>query len=154
MLAVVINAIQDVLAGGQPVAVARAALLARRADPDYDLAEAEERLLTSRVLRVGATRDALLALIEAAAAATPWIGRYAAESTFGLGSTADPYVLACRAECMLAAHVLHIEGGEVAFVDEERLEVLRDAPPPDCIAALRAADAASPLKKLKKAKMR
>jgi len=139
---VVINAIQELLTNdgrASADAVAEAALHARRADPDYTLTAAEEQLLTSRVLRVGAARGALLTLLEAAVAATPWVTKYAAEASFGLGSLADPYVAACRAECMLGALVLHAEGGTVAFLDEERLEVLRGAAPPAAISAVRAA---------------
>ena len=53
----------------------------------------------------------------------------------GVGNADDPYVRACRAECMLAALLLHVEGAPVNFVDEDRLEVLRNAPPADAVSA-------------------
>ena len=56
-----------------------------------------------------------------------------------MGAASDPYAKLCRAECMLALLILHVEGGAVDFVDEDRLEVLRDAPPKDAIDGLRAA---------------
>ncbi len=134
----VINAIQDYLSGKRSASeAAEAAVLGRRNDPDYTLLQDEEDLLRRRVVQVGAARDALLALLEAAVAATPWVGEFGAEPSFGVGAAADPYVRSCRAECMLAALVLHVEGGAVSFVDEERLEVLRDAPPPEAIGAVR-----------------
>ena len=71
--------------------------------------------------------------------ASPWVSKYGAEASFGLGSVSDPYVRSCRAECMLAALLLHAERRAVSFIDEERLEVLRDAPPPDAVDAVRRA---------------
>ena len=40
---------------------------------------------------------------------------------------------------MLAAIVLHVDGREVDFTDEERIEVLRDAAPAENIEAVRKA---------------
>jgi len=58
---------------------------------------------------------------------------------FGVGKDSDPYVRACRAECMLAALILHVERGDVNFVDDDRIEVLRDAPDAQAVEAVRAA---------------
>jgi len=40
---------------------------------------------------------------------------------------------------MLAAFILHVERGSVSFVDEDRIEVLRDAPDASAVDAVRAA---------------
>ena len=133
-----INAVQELLRGDDAAAVAERAVAARAADPDYALAADEEALLRQRVARVAASQAALLALLEAAVAATPWVAKFGASKDFGIGPEADPYVRACRAECMLAALVLHVEGAAVDFVDDDRLEVLRDAPS-EAVAALRKA---------------
>lgn len=85
---------------------------------------------------------ALVQLLEGAVAATPWVGKFGATASFGVGALSDPYVRACRAECMLAALVLHVDGDAVDFIDEERIEVLRDAPPSETIVALRDVTAA------------
>ena len=63
------------------------------------------------------------------------IVRFGAGQTFGQGDPRNPYVRMCRAECMLAAYMLHVERGqhgEVDFLEEERLGALRDAPAPAC----------------------
>ena len=64
---------------------------------------------------------------------------FGAASTFGVGAAADPFTRLCRAECMLALLILHGEGGDVDFIDEDRLEVLRDAPASEAFDALKAA---------------
>ena len=87
----------------------------------------------------GAASDELVALMNAAVAATPWVSKFGATSSFGVGDGKDPYVRSCRAECMLAVLLLHVDGADVAFIDEERVEVLRDAAPADAIEAVRVA---------------
>ena len=136
----VINAIQELLSAQapDPAAVAERALAARSADPDYVLTGAEADRLRASVAAAAAAAEPLGALLQAAADAAPWVAKFGATQTFGLGELSDPYVRLCRAECMLAALVLHVEGGRVDFVDEERLEVLRDAPS-EAVAALRKA---------------
>ena len=99
------------------------------------------RLLTERVQRVGAARDALQTLLESAVLSTPWVSKFGMAADFGVGADGDPYVRACRAECMLAAFILHVERGSVSFVDEDRIEVLRDAPDASAVEAVRAAAA-------------
>ena len=138
-----INAIQELLRGGSPAEVAAEALQARRADPDYSLTPEDETLLSRWVLQCGAASDALVALLAAAVAATPWVSQFGASAQFGVGEASDPYVRACRAECMLAALVLHVDGGDVNFIDEDRIEVLRDAPPRDVVEAVREAAGAA-----------
>ena len=59
--------------------------------------------------------------------------------SFGVGAASDPYVRLCRAECMLALIMLHVEETDVRFVDEERLEVLRDAAPAAMVEELKSA---------------
>eukprot|EP00967_Tisochrysis_lutea_P150744 scaffold292160_cov28-Tisochrysis_lutea.AAC.1 len=125
-----INAIQDMLMSSNPdgVAIAERALAARSADPDYQLTNEEASLLRSRIGGVTATSEALVHLIQAAVDANPWVTKFGATKDFGIGELSDPYVRMCRAECMLAAFVIICEDGDVNFVDEDRLEVLRDAP--------------------------
>lgn len=138
----VINAVQKLLCSDQAAeAVAEQAVLDRAADPDYALSDEEQRQLRWQVLRVGAAAVPLVALLEGAVQRTPWVVKYGASNTFGVGDAQDPYVRACRAECMLAALILHADAAEVNFIDEERLEVLRDAPTDEDIAAVRAAAA-------------
>lgn len=96
------------------------------------------RRLTRRVLAVGAALEPLHALLEQVAADTPSIEKYKMEGDYGLGDVADPYVRACRAECMLAVLMLHLERAEVEFIDADRLEVLRDAPSGASVQAVRA----------------
>lgn len=84
-------------------------------------------------------RGALQALLESAVSSTPWVSEFGMSADFGVGEAKDPYVRACRAECMLAALVLHVEQGSVNFVDEDRVEVLRDAPDAATVEAVRAA---------------
>ena len=92
-----------------------------------------------RILQVDRASEALLQTLEAAVEATPWIGQFGASATFGVGAPTDPYVRMCRAECMLALLILHVEDETVEFIDEERLEVLRDAPSDAQREAMRAA---------------
>ena len=140
----VINAVQELLGGTRSAAdVAASALEARRADPDYTLTPEEEALLTRWVVQCGDAGDSLVALLNAAVEATPWIGQFKMTASFGVGEASDPYVRASRAECMLAALILHVDGGEVSFIEEDRLEVLRDAAPADAVDRVRVACAAS-----------
>lgn len=137
----VINAIQELLGSDNMSAaeVASKALKARQADPDYSLSSEDEAMLTRCVLQAGGASDAIVTLLEAAVTATPWIGQFKMTPSFGVGELSDPYVRACRAECMLAAIVLFVDGGDVDFIDEERLEVLRDAAPAENVEAVRLA---------------
>ena len=137
----VINAIQDLLGSGDASAaeVANGALKARQADPDYSLTAEDESMLTRYVLQAGGAMDEIVALLEAAVAATPWVSQFKMSPSYGVGEVSDPYVRACRAECMLAVIVLHVDGHEVDFIDEERIEVLRDAAPAETMEAVRKA---------------
>ena len=105
------------------------ALEGRRADPDYVLDADEESQLTQRVASVEAASSELLELLQMLVNACPWISKFNAMPSFGIGSVNDPYCRLCRAECMLALLILHVEGGQVSFLEEERLEVLSDVPP-------------------------
>jgi len=126
----IINAIQDMLVARDPDAGAFAdkALAARSADPDYVLTGEEAALLRSRIVGVGAAAEPLLALLQVAVDATPWVAKFGATKDFGVGELSDPYVRVCRAECMLAALVYFCEGKEVTFIEEDRMEVLQAAP--------------------------
>ena len=121
--------------------MAASAIAARQADPDYALSAEDESLLTQRVLQVDRASDEITALLEATVAATPWIAQFKMTSSYGVGELSDPYVRACRAECMLAVVVIHVDGGEVDFIDEDRIEVLRDAAPAENVESLRKAAA-------------
>ena len=78
-------------------------------------------------------------MLNHAVESTPWVKQFGAAPSFGVGADTDPYARVRRAECMLALLILHVEGGEVLFIDEDRLEVLRDSVQPEQVAALRAA---------------
>lgn len=143
----------------------------RRADPDYELADSEQRsapppqtfgcalgyalgclpsltvrsvafpnrLMEQRILQVGRALVPLHGALEQVVADTPWIDQYGMGADLGMGDVANPYVRACRAECMLAVLMLHLERVEVNFIDSDRLEVLRDAPSSASLRAVRAA---------------
>jgi len=144
---IVINAIQDLLKDDGVVAdeVAARMLTARAADPDYSLSKDEVDLLTLRLRQCEAAREPLVSLLEVAVDKTPWVRQSGATASMGVGDTKDPYTRACRAECMLAALILYVDGGEVDFLDEERLEVLRDGATKDAVDSLRDAVAAAGL---------
>lgn len=135
----IINAIQDLLRGKEPGAVVERAVQGRRADPDYELADSEQRLMEQRILQVGRALVPLHGALEQVVADTPWIDQYGMGADLGMGDVANPYVRACRAECMLAVLMLHLERVEVNFIDSDRLEVLRDAPSSASLRAVRAA---------------
>ena len=121
----IINAVQELLEGDAPAAaVAERAVQKRAADPDYTLTADEEALLTQRVERIGAARAPLEALLGAIVDGTPWVTKFGMSGDFGVGDVRDPYVRACRAECMLALLLLHVEALPVDFIDEDRLELL------------------------------
>ena len=133
---ILINALQDVLrleegdADGASAVLGRT-LATRDADPDYEVTAEEADLLTRRLLGVSALRPELGRLLEAVVGAHGWIRQFGAEASFGVGAATDPYVRMCRAECMLAAYMLHVERApaeDVDFVDEDRRDALRDAP--------------------------
>lgn len=77
--------------------------------------------------------------LEQVVADTPWIDKYGMGADLGMGDAANPYVRACRAECMLAVLMLHLERVEVDFIDSDRLDVLRDAPSSVSLEAVRTA---------------
>ena len=79
-------------------------------------------------MQVGGALDQLLSLLQGAVDRTSWVDEFGMTADFGIGDLQNPYVRICRAECMLAALLLHVEGSDVNFLDDERLEVLRDAP--------------------------
>lgn len=138
----IINAVQSLLAGSARAAeVATTAIEARAADPDYSLTTEEQALFTQRLLRIEMAKEALTTLLESLVTLTPWINKFKAAPSFGVGAASDPLARLCRAECMLALIILHVEGGKVDFVDEDRLEVLRDKPTPQDVELLRAATA-------------
>ena len=85
--------------------------------------------MEQRILKVGRALVPLHGVLQQVVADTPWIDKYGMGDQYGMGDVANPYVRACRAECMLALLILHVEGGQVSFLEEERLEVLSDVPP-------------------------
>mmetsp|Transcript_24684 Transcript_24684/g.72323 ORF Transcript_24684/g.72323 Transcript_24684/m.72323 type:complete len:180 (-) Transcript_24684:115-654(-) len=135
-----INAIQELLVeGSSAVTVAQKAIEARANDPDYTLDAAEEAELRANIMQVGTARAPILSLLEGVVSATPWIEQFGMAPQFGMGNVSDPYVRLCRAECMLAVLLLHVEGAPVSFLDEERLEALRDAPTAEAVRDVRCA---------------
>ena len=149
----------------------------RSADPDYELADSEQRsapppspfgcalgyalgsclpssclpsltarsvafinrLMEQRILQVGRALVPLHDALEQVVEDTPWIDQFGMGADLGMGDVANPYVRACRAECMLALLMLHLERVEVNFIDSDRLEVLRDAPSSDSLSEVLAA---------------
>ena len=98
--------------------------LAKRAhDPDASLLADEERLLREWIGGTLARRDAYRAALETIAVGEPL---FAME--LGVGPDDNPYVMLCRAECMLALYLLRDAAADVrrpvAFIDADRLEVL------------------------------
>ena len=98
-----------------------------------------DRLMEQRILKVGRALVPLHGVLEQVVADTPWIDKYGMGDQYGMGDVANPYVRACRAECMLAVLMLHLERVEVNFIDSDRLEVLRDAPSSASLQAVREA---------------
>lgn len=88
---------------------------------------------------MGSALEALHALLDGSVRRTPWVAQYGSDEDFGIGDPRNPYVRACRAECMLAVLLLFVEGNEVTFIDDERLKVLQDAPTPSEILAVKQA---------------
>ena len=97
------------------------------------------RLMEQRILQVGKALVPLYGALQQVVADTPWIEQYGMGADLGMGDTANPYVRACRAECMLAVLMLHLERVDVDFIDSDRLEVLRDAPSSVSLQAVRTA---------------
>ena len=64
----------------------------------------------------------ILQELERAVEANSWITKYGGGQEYGVGD--DEYADLCRAECVLAVWLFK-EGREVAFVDEDRAEVLQ-----------------------------
>ena len=95
--------------------------------------------MEQRILKVGRALVPLHGVLEQVVADTPWIDKYRMGDQYGMGDVANPYVRACRAECMLAVLMLHLERVEVNFIDSDRLEVLRDAPSSASLQAVREA---------------
>ena len=65
--------------------------------------------------------------MNAAVAATPRVSKFGATSSFGVGDGKDPYVRSCRAECMLAVLLLHVDGADVAFGMLEAAQTVTEA---------------------------
>mmetsp|Transcript_21223 Transcript_21223/g.41404 ORF Transcript_21223/g.41404 Transcript_21223/m.41404 type:complete len:204 (+) Transcript_21223:452-1063(+) len=134
---ILINAIQDLLMLEQPTiddarGVVRKTIVSRNVDPDYNMTAAEEKLVEGRMFAIAAAVGELSDLLEQVVESTPWIVKYGALADFGIGQLSDPYVRMCRAECLLAILMLHVEArpdGEVDFIDEDRLGPLRNAAP-------------------------
>lgn len=95
--------------------------------------------MEQRILQVGRALVPLHGALEQVVADTPWIDQYGMGADLGMGDAANPYVRACRAECMLAVLMLHLERVEVNFIDSDRLEVLRDVPSSASLQAVREA---------------
>lgn len=96
--------------------------VARRAhDADSALSDGEAELLRAWITGVLANQSALLKALSGLAQAEPFLD-------LGVGKDDNPYVMLCRAECMLALHLLHVAAADekraVSFIDADRLEVL------------------------------
>ena len=98
-----------------------------------------DRLLTQRIMQVGGALVPLQGVLEQAVADNSWIEQFGMGADFGMGDPADPYVRACRAECMLAVLMLHLEQVDVNFIDSDRLEVLRGVGASSSLQAVRTA---------------
>lgn len=88
---------------------------------------------------MGTALEELLALLTGIVSRTSWVTQFSMTADFGVGDPKDPYVRACRAECMLATLLLFVEDVEVRFIDEDRLQVLQDAPTSEEVRAVRLA---------------
>ncbi|KAG8459252.1 hypothetical protein KFE25_014097 [Diacronema lutheri] len=112
------------LAAGADAAVLVDELVAKRArDPDAALLADEERVLRAWVAGALGRQDTYRAALGELARSEPWL-----ESELGVGADSNPYVMLCRAECMLALFLLRDADADarrtVAFIDADRLEVL------------------------------
>ena len=61
-------------------------------------------------MQVGGALDQLLSLLQGAVDRTSWVDEFGMTADFGIGDLQNPYVRICRAECMLAALMLHVLG--------------------------------------------
>jgi hypothetical protein len=100
------------------------ALAKRTHDPDASLFADEERLLREWISGTLARRDGYRAALEIIATGEPFFA-----TELGVGPDDNPYVMLCRAECMLALFLLRDAAADVrrpiAFIDSDRLEVLQ-----------------------------
>jgi hypothetical protein len=101
--------------------------LAKRAhDPDAALLADEERLLREWIGETLGRRQQYASTLATLASGEPFF-----QQELGMGPDDNPYVMLCRAECMLALYLLNDAGGDarraVAFIDADRLKVLANA---------------------------
>lgn len=103
------------------------AIRRRTHDNDSSLTEEEKALITAWIGGVFAHEAELARALEELAAQEP--GFYRQE--LGQGDETNPYVLLCRAECLLALFLLFRASPEceraVAFVDADKLSLLAGA---------------------------
>jgi len=106
--------------GADLLRIADEELTRRAEDPD------EQRLLRSWVAGTLERRESYFEALQQLATSEPWF-----EGELGVGSDSNPYVMLCRAECMLALYLLKDAGAdsrrEVSFIDADRLDVLKQA---------------------------
>jgi len=111
-------------ADGDVDAVVREALERRAFDGDARLDEEDRSLLTTWISGVLVDQAALQAALAALAAREPFYD----DAELGVGHDDNPYVVLCRAECMLALWLLHRAPEDVRrpvqFIDADRLGLL------------------------------
>lgn len=124
-----INALASALklaSGADATAVADELVAKRAHDPDVALLPEEERLLRAWIKGALDGRDVYMAMLADLAKSEPWF-----EGELGMGAESNPYVMLCRAECILALFLLRDASADVrrdiAFIDADRLDVLRRA---------------------------
>ncbi|KAG5190911.1 hypothetical protein JKP88DRAFT_352480 [Tribonema minus] len=122
----VINALQRVLFKDEPADAAVSALLQSRDDA---LTPEEDALVRSRVHGVVHSAQELRFTLASAVSRHAFIAKYGMQGDYGVSEDleSNPLAQLNHAECLLALYMLHREGRgeEPAFVDAEKLDVLR-----------------------------
>lgn len=94
-----------------------------------ELTQEQQQLVRSRLAGVQDSADELKFMLATAVARNQFIAKYGMQADYGVSDDVDSNPLAQlnQAECLLALFMLHKEGkgAEPAFIDADKLQVLR-----------------------------